>query len=77
MMKKALLILIALMAGVLQSYRIELLQGGVWTPVSAKEEGAGRVHIVRFEPVKADAVRVRFLGWNGELAIAEVGVYKQ
>ena len=62
-------------AGVLQSFRIELLQGGVWTPVSGREEGAGRVHIVRFEPVKADAVRVRFLGWNGELAIAEVGVY--
>ena len=62
-------------AGVLRSFRLELLQDGVWTPVEAAEEDAGRVHILRFPQRPADAVRIRFLSWQGELAIAEVGVY--
>ena len=61
--------------GALQKYQLELLHKGVWTPVRGREEGVGRVHILRFPPQPADAVRVRFLQWNGELAIAEVGVY--
>ena len=64
-------------AGVLKKWQVELLQDGVWTPVQAKEEGAGRVHILRFPQRLASAVRVRFLSWNGDLAIAEVGVYKR
>ena len=64
-------------AGVLRKWQLELLQDGVWTPVQAKEEGAGRVHILRFPQRLASAVRVRFLSWNGDLAIAEVGVYKR
>ncbi len=64
-------------AGVLKKWQLELLQDGVWTPVQAKEEGAGRVHILRFPQRLASAVRVRFLSWNGDLAIAEVGVYKR
>ena len=64
-------------AGVLKKWQLELLQDGVWTPVQAKEEGAGRVHILRFPQRPASAVRVRFLSWNGDLAIAEVGVYKR
>ena len=64
-------------AGVKKKWQLELLQDGVWTPVQAKEEGAGRVHILRFPQRLASAVRVRFLSWNGDLAIAEVGVYKR
>jgi alpha-L-fucosidase len=64
-------------ADVLQSFRLELLQNGAWTPVKAKEEKAGRVHILRFPQRPADAVRLRFQKWNGELAIAEVGVYSR
>ena len=66
-----------LQAGVLESFRVELLQDGVWTPVEATEERAGRVHILRFPQRPADAVRVRFLTWQGSLAIAEVGVYSR
>ena len=62
-------------ADVLQSFQLELLQNGTWAPVNTPEEGAGRVHILRFPQRPADAVRLRFLKWNGELSIAEVGVY--
>ena len=64
-------------AGVLKKWQLELLQNGVWTPVKAREEGAGRVHILRFSQRTASAVRVRFLSWEGKLAIAEIGVYKK
>lgn len=62
-------------AGVLGSVCLELLQNGVWTAVDAHEDLAGRVHILRFPQRPADAIRLRFLSWNGTLAIAEVGVY--
>ena len=64
-------------AGVLKKWQLELLQNGVWTPVKAREEEAGRVHILRFSQRTASAVRVRFLSWEGKLAIAEIGVYKK
>ena len=62
-------------AGVVQQWQLELLQDGIWTPVRAAEETVGRVHILRFSPRPADAARLHFLKWNGELAIAEIGVY--
>ena len=64
-------------AGVLKKWQLELLQNGVWTPVKAREEEAGRVHILRFPQRTASAARVRFLSWEGKLAIAEIGVYKK
>ena len=62
-------------AGGLDSFCLEVLQDGVWTSVEAHEDHCGRVHILRFPQRSADAVRLRFLSWKGELAIAEVGVY--
>ena len=62
-------------AGVVQKWQLELLQDGIWTPVPAVEEVIGRVHILRFPQRPADAVRLDFLKWDGELAIAEIGVY--
>ncbi len=64
-----------LQAGVLEAFQVELLHDGVWTPIEATEERAGRVHILRFPQRLATAVRIRFQKWTGELAIAEVGVY--
>jgi alpha-L-fucosidase len=66
-----------LQAGVLDAFRVELLQDGVWTPIDANVEHTGRVHILRFPQRPATAVRIHFLKWNGELAIAEVGVYNK
>ena len=65
------------MADVLQSFQLELLQNGIWTPVKATEEKAGRVHMLRFSQRPASAVRLRFQKWNGELAVSEVGVYSR
>ena len=62
-------------AGVVQKWQLELLQNGIWTPVRAAEEVYGRVHILRFPLCSADAVRLSFMKWDGELAIAEIGVY--
>ena len=63
-------------AGRLQEFVVERLRNDVWQPIEAAETVAGRVHILRFPAAMADAVRVRFLKWNGPLEIAEVGVYK-
>ena len=62
-------------AGGLDSFCLEVLQDGVWTSVEAHEDHCSRVHILRFPQRSADAVRLRFLSWKGELAIAELGVY--
>ena len=62
-------------AGVLGDWQLELQHDGVWQTVCAKEETAGRVHILRFPQRPADAVRIRVRSWNGRLALAEVGVY--
>lgn len=35
----------------------------------------GRVHILRFPPTAAEAVRVCFTAFEAPLSIAEVGVY--
>ena len=63
-------------SGSLKGFVIERRRGGRWLTIpDAVETVSGRVHILRFPSVKADAVRVRFLRWDGLLSIAEVGVY--
>ena len=62
-------------ADVVKEWQLELLQDGIWTPVQADEQVIGRVHILRFPQRPADAVRLKFTRWDGELAIAEIGVY--
>ena len=62
-------------ADVVKKWQLELRQDGIWTPVRAQEEVIGRVHILRFPQRPADAVRLKFTRWDGELAIAEIGVY--
>lgn len=61
----------------LQEYVLERCCNGAWKVIPGTVETvSGRVHIVRFPPVKADAIRVRFLTWTGPLSIAEIGVYE-
>lgn len=62
-------------ADVVKTWQLELRQDGIWTPVQADEQVIGRVHILRFPQRPADAVRLKFTRWDGELAIAEIGVY--
>ena len=60
----------------LKDYVLECRNNGSWEVIPGTSETAsGRVHIVRFPPVEADAVRVRFLNRTGTLSIAEIGVY--
>lgn len=61
--------------GVLNEYIVEYLHNGAWTAVTPGNDRESRTHITRFDPVYADAVRVRFTRYDGLLAIAEVGVY--
>ena len=63
-------------AGVLQEFVIERALNGLWTPIPGTvETTAGSVHILRFPPVPTNALRIRFLRWDGELSIAEIGAY--
>ena len=63
-------------SGTLQEFVVERRRGGRWQAIPDLAEAvSGRVHILRFPPVKADAVRIRFLRWDGPLSIAEIGVY--
>ena len=59
----------------LNEYIVEYLHNGAWTAVTPGNDRESRTHITRFDPVYADAVRVRFTRYDGLLAIAEVGVY--
>jgi alpha-L-fucosidase len=57
-------------------FLVEVLYGESWIPVFTETTPvAGRVHICRFTPIAADAVRLRFTSFSGTLSIAEVGVY--
>ena len=59
-------------------FTVEILRNGVWRSVDRKKVSPSvksRVHISRFTPVDADAVRVRFSSEEGILSIAEFGVY--
>ena len=63
-------------AGGLQEFVVERSREGRWEAIpEATRTVSGRVHILRFPPVEADAIRVRFLRWNGPLSIAEIGAY--
>ena len=62
--------------GRLEEFVIEKLVGDRWEAIPDIEGTvSGRVHILRFPPVRADGLRVRFLRWNGPLSIAEIGAY--
>ena len=64
-------------AGGLQDFVVERSHEGRWEAIpEATRTVSGRVHILRFPPVEADAIRVRFLRWNGLLSIAEIGAYE-
>lgn len=60
----------------LNSFVVEVLKEGSWAEVY-KENAPERcrVHICRFNPTAADAVRVRFTSFEKPLSIAEIGVY--
>lgn len=60
----------------LNSFVVEVLKEGSWAEVYKENAPEGcRVHICRFNPVSADAVRVRFTSFEKPLSIAEIGVY--
>ncbi|MBR5697327.1 MAG: alpha-L-fucosidase [Prevotella sp.] len=60
----------------MQSFTLEILRRGVWQSVGGPSVvSSGRVHICRFPPVEAEAVRVRFTAQDATLSIAEIGVY--
>jgi alpha-L-fucosidase len=63
-------------AGVLKEFVVEKARGERWETIpEVAESVCGRVHILRFPSVEADGIRVRFLRWEGELSIAEIGAY--
>lgn len=55
----------------------EIRYGDSWIPVYTETTApsASKVHVCRFTPILADAVRVRFTAFEGTLSIAEIGVY--
>ena len=60
----------------MEALTVEVRQGKTWKTVDHQTVTAPRrVHICRFTPVQAEAVRVRFTAQNNTLSIAEVGVY--
>ena len=55
---------------------VEVRFGDAWIPVYTEAAPASsKVHVCRFTPIAADAVRVRFTAFEGLLSIAEIGVY--
>ena len=56
---------------------VEIRYGDSWIPVYTETAApaASKVHVCRFTPILADAVRVRFTAFEGTLSIAEIGVY--
>lgn len=60
----------------LNSFVVEVLREGSWAEVYKENAPEGcRVHICRFKPAAADAVRVRFTSFEKPISIAEIGVY--
>lgn len=63
-------------AGMIKKFKAEYLLDGIWHDIlDTGLAVSGRVSILRFAPVHAEALRVKFLEWEGNLAIAEVGLY--
>ena len=63
----------------LTGFTVEALVDGSWKVVDRQEvspSSRGRVHISKFDPVRAETVRVWFSS-PGNLSIAEIGVYSQ
>lgn len=62
----------------LSEYAVEIRKDGVWKQVDSQPLSSSvrsRVHISRFSPIEANAVRVRFKAQENILSIAEIGVY--
>ena len=62
----------------MSEYTVEIRHDGVWKQVDRQTQVSsiqGRVHISRFTPVEAEAVRVCFIARQNALSIAEIGVY--
>ena len=63
----------------LTGFTVEALVDGSWKVVDRQEvspSSRGRLHISKFDPVRAETVRVWFSS-PGNLSIAEIGVYSQ
>ncbi|MBQ2172886.1 MAG: alpha-L-fucosidase [Bacteroidales bacterium] len=56
---------------------VEALQNGEWKSIATDASRESRVHICRFSPTRANAIRVRFISYEGLLSISEVGVYNE
>ncbi|WP_302589840.1 alpha-L-fucosidase [uncultured Muribaculum sp.] len=62
----------------LKAYALEYRKNGEWHKVFSGDAPTTRqVKIHRFNKVKGDAVRLTITGYNGEVAIAEIGVYNE
>ncbi|WP_305239274.1 discoidin domain-containing protein [uncultured Muribaculum sp.] len=62
----------------LKAYTLEYRKNGEWHKVFSGDAPTTRqVKIHRFNKVKGDAVRLTITGYNGEVAIAEIGVYNE
>ncbi len=62
----------------LGGFSVDIFHDGTWSSLDGRPQAAsqgGKVHILRFPSVPADAVKVRFSAWDGPLSIAEIGVY--
>ena len=60
----------------ISGFTVEIFHDGGWRPVDQPATaGDGRVHICRFPPRPADAVRIHFTSFEGLLSVAEIGVY--
>ena len=62
-------------AGVMEEYRLDYLNEGVWTTLFEGKAGEGRLKQHTFPAVKAEKVRITILRHKGEVKIAEFGVY--
>jgi alpha-L-fucosidase len=57
-------------------YRLEYRTKGVWKPLLSGSV-AGKVKIHRFTQVKGDAVRMLIDGSTAQVAVGEVGVFRE
>ena len=62
----------------IKNYTVQYLNNGEWKDIfSGDAPTKRRVKIHRFPAVTGDAVRILFNDWKGQIAINEVGVYKE
>lgn len=62
----------------IKSYALDYRNGDTWTEIfDGQAPTTRKVKIHRFEPVSGDAVRLRITETDGNVAIAELGVYNE